>query len=620
MEENKSDEVKKEEVKNQDSSIQLLEKESEVKEEKQEQSEEKNEIAPNTEQSEMKQPEIEQSEIEQKEIKQEDAENKENEKKDEEVKEEATQLKVIENEEENKEETKKKGKTKKVIIIVFVILLILVALFFTIFAILNLRNTKIIRGVQIGEINVSDMSKEDAKALLDERNAKNQEKQLVLKYGDLENKVTYSSLAVNYQIDEAINNAYNIGRDGNIFENNLDILKTWKDGEKVELKATVDTEKLNQVVQNINNTIQGAVVQPSYEVKDDKLIITSGKTGIKVDESKLAEYIYTAVTTETDAQEQTIEIPVITSEPDPIDIDKIHSEVYKEVKDAYYTKDPFTIYPEQKGIDFDVESAKVLIQEPKEQYEIQLKITKPSKTVKEIGTEAFPDLLGVCKTNYAASNKNRTTNLILAAGKINGTVLLPGEEFSYNNVVGKRTVEAGYKNAATYSNGQVVDDIGGGICQISSTLYDAAVFANMDITVRRNHQFVTSYLPAGKDATVVWGSQDFKFKNSRKYPVRITATVSGGVATVQIWGVKEDVEYDISIETKQISTIKYTTQYIEDASLPAGTQKVSQAGANGRKVQAYKVMKLNGQVVSRTLLSTDTYRAMTRIVRVGTKK
>lgn len=604
MEENKSDEVKNEEVKSQDSSVQLLEKESEVKEEKQEQSEEKNENDPNTEQIETKQ---------------EDTKNKENEKKDEEVKEE-TQLKVIENEEENKEETKKKGKTKKVIVIVFVILLILVALFFTIFAILNLKNTKIIRGVQIGEINVSDMSKEDAKALLDERNAKNQEKQLVLKYGDLENKVTYSSLAVNYQIDEAINNAYNIGRDGNIFENNLDILKTWKDGEKVELKATVDTEKLNQVVQNINNTIQGAVVQPSYEVKDDKLIITSGKTGIKVDESKLAEYIYTAVTTETDAQEQTIEIPVITSEPDPIDIDKIHSEVYKEVKDAYYTKDPFTIYPEQKGIDFDVESAKTLIQEPKEQYEIQLKITNPSKTVKEIGTEAFPDLLGVCKTNYVASNKNRTTNLILAAGKINGTVLLPGEEFSYNNVVGKRTVEAGYKNAATYSNGQVVDDIGGGICQISSTLYDAAVFANMDITVRRNHQFVTSYLPAGKDATVVWGSQDFKFKNSRKYPVRITATVSGGVATVQIWGVKEDVEYDISIETKQISTIKYTTQYVEDPSLPAGTQKVSQAGANGRKVQAYKVMKLNGQVVSRTLLSTDTYRAMTRIVRVGTKK
>lgn len=605
MEENKSDEVKKEEVKNQDSSIQLLEKESEVKEEKQEQSEEKNEIAPNTEQIETKQ---------------EDTENKENEKKDEEVKEEATQLKVIENEEENKEEIKKKGKTKKVIIIVFVILLILVALFFTIFAILNLRNTKIIRGVQIGEINVSDMSKEDAKALLDERNAKNQEKQLILKYGDLENKVTYSSLAVSYKIDDAINNAYNIGRDGNIFENNLNILKTWKDGKKVELKATVDTEKLNQVVQNINNTIQGAVVQPSYEVKDDKLIIKSGKSGIKVDEQKLSEYIYTAVTTETDAQEQTIEIPVITSEPDQIDIDKIHSEVYKEVKDAYYTKDPFTIYPEQNGIDFDVESAKALIQEPKEQYEIQLTITKPSKTVKEIGTEAFPDLLGVCKTNYAASNKNRTTNLILAAGKINGTVLLPGEEFSYNGVVGKRTVEAGYKNAATYSNGQVVDDIGGGICQISSTLYDAAVFANMDITVRRNHQFVTSYLPAGKDATVVWGSQDFKFKNSRKYPVRITATVSGGVATVQIWGVKEDVEYDISIETKQISTIKYTTQYVEDPSLPAGTQKVTQAGANGRKVQAYKVMKLNGQVVSRTLLSTDTYRAMTRIVRVGTKK
>ena len=197
-------------------------------------------------------------------------------------------------------------------------------------------------------------------------------------------------------------------------------------------------------------------------------------------------------------------------------------------------------------------------------------------------------------------------------------MLLPGEEFSYNKTLGERTVAAGYKMAATFSGGKVVDGIGGGICQISSTLYDAVVMANLDVTVRRNHQFVTSYVPAGHDATVVWGSQDFKFKNTRKYPVRITATVQGGVATVQVWGLKEEVEYDITIETKKISTIAYTTQYIQDASLPAGEQKVVQNGSNGRKVEAYKVKRLNGKVVSTTLLSKDTYNAMKKIVHVGT--
>ena len=103
--------------------------------------------------------------------------------------------------------------------------------------------------------------------------------------------------------------------------------------------------------------------------------------------------------------------------------------------------------------------------------------------------------------------------------------------------------------AATYSNGAVVDGLGGGICQISSTLYDAVVMANLNVTTRRNHQFVTSYVPAGKDATVVWGSQDFKFVNSRKNPIRITATVQGGVATVQIWGVKEEVEYETLVHS-----------------------------------------------------------------------
>lgn len=517
--------------------------------------------------------------------------------------------------------TDKNNKKSKLCIIVSVIILLLIILMLilsTIFAIINSRTNKIVKGIYIENVDVSNITEEEAKSILTELSDKTKQNEILFKYKEIETPITYEALEVNFDIDSAIKEAYSLGRSGNIFQNNFEILKTWINGKKVKLNFNIDEDVIKQVCENINNTSVDAVVEPSYYVENEKLIITSGKKGIKVKEDELLQTIRDTIKINGDSS-VIIDVKVDEVEPSAIDLEKIRSEIYKEVKDAYYTTNPFTIYPEVNGVDFDIENAKTIISEPKEQYEIPLIITKANKTVQEIGTEAFPDLLATFSTNYNAGDTNRTTNLKLSAGKINGTVLLPGDEFSYNKVVGERTIEAGYKMAATFSGGKVVDGLGGGICQISSTLYDAVVMANLDVTVRRNHQFVTSYLPGGKDATVVWGSQDFKFVNSRKYPVRITATVSGGVATVQVWGVKEEVEYDITIETKKTATIPYTTQYVKDSTLPKGTQKVVQNGNNGSKYEAYKVMRLNGEVVSRTLLSKDTYNAKNKIVKIGTK-
>ena len=530
-----------------------------------------------------------------------------------EVKEQGKEINV----EENNKSTTNKNSKAGIILLISVILIIVLAIFSTIFAVINIQNSKIINGISVGKIDVSKLSKEEAKSKLEEIYSAKAEKQIFLIHGEFETTITYEALETKYQIENAIEEAYNVGKVGNIFKDNFDILKTWIKGKNIKVEVTIDNDMISQISQNINNNIENAMIQPSYYIEDGKLIITRGKEGLIVDEKQLLEEIYIVIDAETE-DEQKIEIPVIDATPEEINIEKIHEEVYKEVKNAYYTKEPFTIHPEEDGIDFDIEAAKVLLQEEKEEYEIPLIITKPTKTVNEIGTEAFPDLLATFSTKYQASNVNRTTNLKLAANKVNGTVLLPKQEFSYNKTLGERTVAAGYKEAATFSNGKVVDGLGGGICQISSTLYDAVIMANLNVTVRRNHQFVTSYVPAGKDATVVWGSQDFKFVNTRKYPVKITATVQGGVATIQIWGVKEDVEYDISIETKKVATIAYTTEYVQDPTLPAGQQKVIQEGNNGRKVEAYKVTRLNGEVVSTTLLSRDTYNAMKKIVHVGT--
>ena len=193
---------------------------------------------------------------------------------------------------------------------------------------------------------------------------------------------------------------------------------------------------------------------------------------------------------------------------------------------------------------------------------------------------------------------------------------MPGEQFSFNGVVGERTVSEGYQDAAIYSNGQVVQGLAGGICQISSTLYNVALLANLQIDERYNHSFTTSYVKAGRDATVVYGVKDLKFTNTREYPIKITASVSGGVCTFAIYGIKQN-EYEVKILPQTTQTTPYTTQTIVDSSLAPGARSVMQAGANGCKVTTYKEVYLNGVQISREEISNDTYQVMTRIVKVG---
>ena len=208
----------------------------------------------------------------------------------------------------------------------------------------------------------------------------------------------------------------------------------------------------------------------------------------------------------------------------------------------------------------------------------------------------------------------------IATDKIDGTIIAPGKQFSYNKIVGARTIAAGYKEAKVYSNGEVVDGIGGGICQISSTLYDAAVFANLDITERYNHQFLTSYVPAGRDATVAYGSKDLKFVNNRTYPIKIVATVNSGIVKIEIYGIKEDDDMNVSFDVETVSNIPYNIKYVDDSSLENGTEKIKQLGANGIIVNTYKIVTKNNIIVSKELISKDTYNAMDRIILKGTKK
>ena len=507
-------------------------------------------------------------------------------------------------------------KIKIIIITIFSIIFLLIIS--TIFAILNIGKETIINGVSIEGIDVSGLSKTEAIDKLNNLYQAKKEKEIGLKYENYVTTLNLTVMEVNYEVEKAVDEAYLIGKDSNIFINNYVILFTLIGKKNIDVNMNLNEEITKQTIDDIGVKLPGVVIDSSYSIEGDKLIITKGKKGIYIDSQVLLDKVKDNLNI-INIIEDDIEIPVISKEPQNIDIQKIHDEIYKETKDAYYTKNPFTVYPEVEGVNFDIESAKTILQEEKDEYEIPLIITKPKITLKDIGTEAFPDKLSTFTTRYDVSSKDRTTNLNIACQKINEKVVLPGETFSYNKALGVRSVATGYKNAKVYSNGEVVDGIGGGICQISSTLYNSALMANLEIVERRNHQFVTSYVPAGRDATVVYGMTDFKFKNTRKYPIRIIASAKNGIATVSLYGIKEENEYTFTFSTKTIASIPFTTKYVDDNTLPVGKERVKQKGANGLKTETYITKMLNGKVISTQLLSKDTYDAMTRIILRNTK-
>ena len=500
-----------------------------------------------------------------------------------------------------------------IISIVFILLVLS-----TIFAVFNQNSNLIVKGIHIKGIDVSGLTQEQAKEKVTEAFIESLSADLILTHNGEEIALSPADIYASFDIDEAVNLAYNIGRNGNLFQQNFEIIAAFTSRYNISPGFSYSAELLEEKLTQIEQNLPDYVVQPSYTVEGNELKIQNGKAGILIDRSTLTSQIV-HVLNNLENPTQKIEIPTISVASDPIDLDAIYQEVHKEAVDAYYTKDPFAVYPSSTGLDFSVslDEAKAMLTEQKEEYVIPLKVVYPKVTTNDLGSEAFPDLLATYSTTFSTKNTNRSTNIRLATQKINGVVLMPGETFSYNQVVGKRTTANGFKVAAVYSNGEVSEGVGGGICQVSSTLYNAVLFSNLEVTERRNHTFHTGYVPAGQDATVSWGAPDFKFKNNRNYPIRIVATVSGGKITTKIYGLKQADDYTVKISSSIVGSIPYKTTYKTDSSLGAGNTKVIQKGSNGLKSVTYKILYQNGKEVSREVISRDTYQPHNQIIARG---
>lgn len=502
--------------------------------------------------------------------------------------------------------------------IIFFIVFLLASVFSTVFAFINVNNTTFVSGISILGIDVSGLSKDDAKQKVADDVSNRLSTDVIFKHNDETYTLLPSSVGGSFDIDKVIDDAYSVGRNGNIFQNNFAILNAMINSKNFIPDFSFNSDSFDNSISQMNSNFADGIVEPSYDISGNNLIIKSGKNGNIVDSDKIKSLFVdklTVVPYNTDS----IEVPVFSKEANKIDIDAIHSEIYKEAQDASYTTNPYAVYPSSNGLDFNIsiDEAKALITGDKDSYTIPLKTLYPNVKTSDIGIEAFPNLLSSYSTSFASSSSNRATNVSLATNKINGKVLMPGEVFSFNDTVGKRTPQAGFKVAGVYMNGQVATDYGGGICQVSSTLYNAVLRANLEIVDRSNHMFEVGYVPIGTDATVSWGAPDFKFKNSRSYPIKIVTSSSNRKCVVKFYGLKESEEYDIEIVSYRTGSVPYRTTYTTDSSLAAGQQKVIQRGSNGAKSVAYRIRKKNGHVISKELLSKDTYDPHNQIIAVG---
>lgn len=485
----------------------------------------------------------------------------------------------------------------------------------------TLNYDRIYKGVYINDIDVSGMTQDQAKELVKETYEPRFKKmKIVIKGGGEELRVSAESVLSSMNIEDTVQEAFDQGRKGGFLARLAGIVRNSVKGKNLDLEYEFDDARLQQIVGKFLPKVKKDMVQTTYQVYEDRIVIYLGRSGEDIDEGRLRRELMERIET---AIPEELELPIMISNPDPIDLDKLHKEIFTEAKDATFAVNGYNgdIIPHVIGRDFDVESAKDLLKNKEEGsiVQIPLKLTYPEVYEQELKDAIFKDTLSSFSTRYNQGYRDRSENIRVAASKINGIVLGLGQVFSYNEVVGERTIARGFKEAHVYSGGRVVDGVGGGICQVSTTLYNAVLYADLEVVERKNHNMLVSYVPPGLDATVAYGSIDFKFKNSTSNPIKIITSAGSGTLKIEIKGTNPNPSRKVELKSEVLSSYYLKEKVIEDPTQPVGYSKVVQSGMKGCKANTYKIIKENGKEISRKLISTNRYNAMQRIVKKGTK-
>lgn len=356
-------------------------------------------------------------------------------------------------------------------------------------------------------------------------------------------------------------------------------------------------------------------VDAAYQLGENSVAVTMPRNGYSVAPAALREVIAAGLA---DYDFVVMDCPGTPVIAQTLTAQEILDQVSGKMKNAGYDPVSKSITPEQVGANFDVAAAQALMDaaQPGETISVPADIQMPDVTAEELNKVLFRDLLGECTTEVRGSSARRS-NVRLSSASFNGYVLNDGEVFSYNGVVGKRTTAKGYQAAPAYVKGETVDEIGGGVCQPSSTLYLACLRADLQITERYAHRYIPSYIPAGMDATVSWGGPDYKFTNNTGYPLRIETIYAKNKLTIKIWGTNAD-GISAKITNKHLSTTPFQEVIEEDPTLAPGTTKVKVTPYTGHKYQTYRNRyDANGKLISSSFEANSDYKARDKVILKG---
>ena len=373
---------------------------------------------------------------------------------------------------------------------------------------------------------------------------------------------------------------------------------------------------VREIVAKNTKRFNDALVEEACDINNDRIVIIKGSSIEPADEADV--YNLTLATLYRAIDEQahlTAEFQPNASKIRELDLMMLYESTFIEPLSAVYDSETNSITEDVTGVSFNRIDAQIMMDQAAAGTKVVIPFvfTAPEVTTKQLEKMLFRDVLAE-RTTIISGTSNRLNNVELSAAAVDGTILAPGDIFSFNGIVGERTAERGYLEAGAYVNNETVQEIGGGICQTSSTIYDCVLHSDLEVIERLNHMFTVAYLPLGNDATINWGTVDLKFRNSTDYPIRIETEIDGRNLTVKLIGTRLDDDY-IEIGFELISTTSFETVRQEDESVPQGSTITKSDGHVGYVVDTYKYLyDKDGNLISETLVGRSTYRAQNRVI------
>lgn len=494
----------------------------------------------------------------------------------------------------------------------------------------------IFNNVYAAGVNLGGMTPEEAKTALHVlTDGTYTELDMVITTNEGTLSLSPANTGASLDVEKLVEDAYNYGRTGGRSAQAKARAESALSSYTIELLPylNLDTGYIRTAITDFAAQHSSALTQPTVTVEGERpvlqtvpedpeavcqtLKITLGTPGRVLDTDALYTAVLDAYNTNNFSG---LSAQFTEEQPEAVDLDQLYQTYCLEPVDAQLNEEDFTVTSEIWGYGFELEPVQKWMDSAQAgaSLEVPLTFLEPAVTAEKLEGSLFQDELATYDSPYNKYNYPRSTNLELASAAINGTILKPGETFSFNGIVGERTSAKGYQGAPAYVGGDTVDQIGGGVCQVASTIYYCALIADLEIVDREEHMYAASYVPMGMDATINWGTIDFQFRNNTNYPIRIDTWAKDGEVHVSLMGTDEK-DYYVEMEYEIIKVYEWkTVEQVMKSNNPKGYEdgEVIQDPYTGYDVKTYKCKydKQTGELLSRTYEATSNYEKRDKLV------